>query len=78
MPLTLQQINAASHAEFTALLDGTYEHSPWIAEAALAQDAVVARRHGVDDLQQLANAQLVHAGSPAVGLGLQRLVQALR
>ena len=21
-------------AEFTALLDGTYEHSPWVAEAA--------------------------------------------
>jgi N-carbamoyl-L-amino-acid hydrolase len=31
--LTLPQINAASQAEFTALLDGTYEHSPWIAEA---------------------------------------------
>ena len=36
MPLTLQQINAASVAEFTALLDGTYEHSPWIAERAAA------------------------------------------
>ena len=32
--LTLEQLNAASRAEFTALLDGTYEHSPWIAEAA--------------------------------------------
>ena len=37
MPLTLQQINAASVAEFTALLDGTYEHSPWIAERAAAR-----------------------------------------
>ena len=36
MPLTLQQINAASVAEFTAFLDGTYEHSPWIAERAAA------------------------------------------
>ncbi len=36
MPLTLQQINAASVAEFTALLDGTYEHSPWIAGRAAA------------------------------------------
>ncbi len=32
--LTLEQLNAASAAEFTRLLDGTYEHSPWIAEAA--------------------------------------------
>jgi N-carbamoyl-L-amino-acid hydrolase len=35
--ITLQQLNAASQAEFTALLDGTYEHSPWIAYAAWAQ-----------------------------------------
>jgi beta-ureidopropionase / N-carbamoyl-L-amino-acid hydrolase len=34
--LTLGQLNAASAAEFTALLDGTYEHSPWIAERAAA------------------------------------------
>ncbi|MBI5719973.1 MAG: 2-oxo-4-hydroxy-4-carboxy-5-ureidoimidazoline decarboxylase [Burkholderiales bacterium] len=33
MPLTLQELNAASQADFTALLDGVYEHSPWIAEA---------------------------------------------
>jgi len=32
--LTLQQINAAAAAEFTALLAGTYEHSPWVAERA--------------------------------------------
>ncbi len=37
MTLTLQQLNAASQAEFTALLDGTYEHSPWVAEAAWAK-----------------------------------------
>ncbi len=30
--LTLQQLNAATLAEFTALLDGTYEHSPWMAQ----------------------------------------------
>ena len=34
--LTLEQINAASPAEFVALLDGTYEHSPWVAERAAA------------------------------------------
>ena len=32
--LTLEQINAASQAEFNRLLDGTYEHSPWIVERA--------------------------------------------
>ena len=37
MPLTLEQLNAASPAEALALLDGLYEHSPWIAEQALAQ-----------------------------------------
>ena len=35
--LTLEQINSASAAEFVKLLDGTYEHSPWVAEGALAQ-----------------------------------------
>ncbi|MBL8358879.1 MAG: 2-oxo-4-hydroxy-4-carboxy-5-ureidoimidazoline decarboxylase [Rubrivivax sp.] len=34
MALTLQQINAADRAAFTALLEGTYEHSPWIPERA--------------------------------------------
>ena len=37
MPLTLEQLNAASPAAALALLDGLYEHSPWIAEQALAQ-----------------------------------------
>jgi len=36
MALSIDQLNAASSAEFTALLDGTYEHSPWIAERAAA------------------------------------------
>ncbi len=35
--LTLDQLNAAPPAEFSALLDGTYEHSPWIAAAAATQ-----------------------------------------
>ncbi|MFG6468636.1 2-oxo-4-hydroxy-4-carboxy-5-ureidoimidazoline decarboxylase [Roseateles sp. BYS87W] len=34
--MTLDQLNAASAADFVALLDGTYEHSPWIAERAAA------------------------------------------
>jgi len=37
MPLTLEQLNAAPLPEALALLDGLYEHSPWIAEAALAE-----------------------------------------
>lgn len=37
MALTLEQLNAAPAAEAVALLDGLYEHSPWIAAAALAQ-----------------------------------------
>ena len=35
--LTLARLNAASQAEFAALLDGVYEHSPWIAQAAWAR-----------------------------------------
>ena len=34
--LTLAQLNAATVDECVALLDGTYEHSPWIARAAAA------------------------------------------
>ncbi len=35
MPLTLEQLNTASAEEAVRLLDGVYEHSPWIARAAL-------------------------------------------
>lgn len=35
--LTLDHLNAAPAADALALLDGLYEHSPWIAEAALAR-----------------------------------------
>jgi N-carbamoyl-L-amino-acid hydrolase len=37
MPITLEQLNRAPLAEATQMLDGLYEHSPWIAEQALAQ-----------------------------------------
>ena len=36
-PLTLAWLNTASAAEAASLLDGLYEHSPWIVEAAVAQ-----------------------------------------
>jgi N-carbamoyl-L-amino-acid hydrolase len=34
--MTLDQLNAGSTADFVRALDGTYEHSPWIAERAAA------------------------------------------
>ena len=37
MALTLEALNAADAATAAQLLDGLYEHSPWIAAAALAQ-----------------------------------------
>jgi N-carbamoyl-L-amino-acid hydrolase len=37
MPLTLNQINQAPLDAATALLAGVYEHSPWVATAALVQ-----------------------------------------
>ncbi len=37
MSITLDQINAASPDEAAHLLDGLYEHSPWVAQAAVAQ-----------------------------------------
>ncbi|MFY8126626.1 MAG: 2-oxo-4-hydroxy-4-carboxy-5-ureidoimidazoline decarboxylase [Hydrogenophaga sp.] len=37
MPFTLEQLNRAGPTEAAQMLDGLYEHSPWIAEQALAQ-----------------------------------------
>ena len=37
MALTLEQLNAADAAAATDLLDGLYEHSPWIAASALRE-----------------------------------------
>ncbi len=37
MAFTLQELNTASQADALQWLDGVYEHSPWIAEQALAQ-----------------------------------------
>ena len=35
MAITLEQVNRASRAEAMVLLDGLYEHSPWVAEKTL-------------------------------------------
>ena len=37
MTITLAQLNAATTQEAARMLDGVYEHSPWIAESALDQ-----------------------------------------
>ena len=37
MPLTLEQLNTAHTDEALKLLDGLYEHSPWVVKTALAQ-----------------------------------------
>jgi beta-ureidopropionase / N-carbamoyl-L-amino-acid hydrolase len=36
MAITLEQVNTAAHEQALQLLDGLYEHSPWVAEKALA------------------------------------------
>ena len=64
-PLTLAQLNATSRAEFTALLDGTYEHSPWIAEAAWDARpfaSLAALKHAL--------VRATHAGGRVAQLGL--------
>jgi beta-ureidopropionase / N-carbamoyl-L-amino-acid hydrolase len=35
MPITLDQLNAAPEQEAVVLLQGLYEHSPWVAESAI-------------------------------------------
>ncbi len=67
MPLTLEQLNAASPAEALALLDGLYEHSPWIAEQALAHRPFRSLAH-----LQYAMAQVVRTAGTDAQLGLIR------
>ncbi|MEC5212464.1 N-carbamoyl-L-amino-acid hydrolase [Polaromonas sp. CG_9.5] len=65
--ITLIQLNAASQAEFVQLLDGTYEHSPWIAEQAWAQRPFL----GLDQLK-LALVQVVRDAGREPQLALVR------
>src|SRR6476469_6098081 len=67
MPLTLDQLNAAGDTEAAALLDGLYEHSPWIAQAALAQRPF----KSLADLKH-AMARAVHDGGQERQLALLR------
>jgi N-carbamoyl-L-amino-acid hydrolase len=67
LSLTLEQINGASVAQFVALLDGTYEHSPWIAERAASM------RPFASLVQlKLALAQVVREAGTELQLGLIR------
>jgi beta-ureidopropionase / N-carbamoyl-L-amino-acid hydrolase len=67
MSLTIDQLNAASTAEFVALLDGTYEHSPWVAERAAAKRPFVSLTH-----LKLAMAQVVSQAGKEQQLALLR------
>ncbi|WP_219209907.1 2-oxo-4-hydroxy-4-carboxy-5-ureidoimidazoline decarboxylase [Variovorax boronicumulans] len=53
--LTVAQLNAAAPAEAVALLDGVYEHSPWIAERALAARPFRSLAHLKHALAQVVN-----------------------
>jgi N-carbamoyl-L-amino-acid hydrolase len=63
----LDQLNAAPVADFVALLDGTYEHSPWIAERAAA-----ARPFATPAALKVALARVVREASVDEQLGLIR------
>ncbi|MDH1903897.1 2-oxo-4-hydroxy-4-carboxy-5-ureidoimidazoline decarboxylase [Comamonas aquatica] len=67
MALTLEQLNTADTASAVQLLDGLYEHSPWIAEAALAQRPFKSLAH-----LKHAMVQVLAQASPEAQLGLIR------
>jgi N-carbamoyl-L-amino-acid hydrolase len=67
MPLTIDQLNAAAPAEAVALLDGIYEHSPWVAETALASRPFRSLQH-----LKHAMARAVADATPELQLGLIR------
>jgi beta-ureidopropionase / N-carbamoyl-L-amino-acid hydrolase len=53
LSMTLEQLNAATAAEFVAMLDGVYEHSPWIATQAAARRPFESLAHLKSSLGQL-------------------------
>ncbi len=56
MSLTLAQLNAATLPDAVNMLDGLYEHSPWIAEAALQQRPFRSLAHLKHCMVQVLNA----------------------
>jgi len=67
MSLTLQALNAAGGDEAARLLQGVYEHSPWIAEAALAHRPFRSLAH-----LKCVMAHVVKEGGPDAQLALVR------
>ena len=65
--ITLTQLNASSHDEFVQLLDGTYEHSPWIARQAWASRPFTSMAQ-----LKLALVQVVRTAGEAAQLALIR------
>jgi beta-ureidopropionase / N-carbamoyl-L-amino-acid hydrolase len=65
--LTLEQINSATARDFVSLLEGTYEHSPWIAERAAAERPFASLVH-----LKLALAQVVRESGREAQLALIR------
>ncbi len=65
--LTLDQLNTATVNECVALLDGTYEHSPWIARTAAAHRPFASLVH-----LKLVLAQVVREGGHDAQLALIR------
>ena len=61
MALSLEQLNRASREEATQMLDGLYEHSPWIAEQALNERPFKSLAH----LKHAMCEVLAHAGREA-------------
>jgi N-carbamoyl-L-amino-acid hydrolase len=55
MTLQLEQLNKASTAEALQLLDGLYEHSPWIAEGALKMRPFASWAHLKHTMAQVLN-----------------------
>jgi len=67
MPLTIAALNAATAPEFVSLLDGVYEHSPWIAAAAADKRPLQSLAH-----LKLVLASVVREASRELQLGLIR------
>lgn len=67
MPLTLEELNSASREQAAQMLDGLYEHSPWIAAQALDARPFRSLAH----LKHAMAEVLAHAGRDAQ-LGLIR------
>jgi N-carbamoyl-L-amino-acid hydrolase len=67
MQITLEQLNATSPQQCTALLDGIYEHSPWVAQAAAEQRPFKSLAH-----LKHAMSQAVRAAGSDAQLGLIR------